>query len=154
MLNVKPMVKQPTAEVFRLNQWGLFPQNTSQTRQTRYPWKKILEICKGVASWSAETYFLTLTQSMFTLFYSGCFFDNISILAEMMFQDAWQGVAMKDPSSTHWLFGCTRSKWIQRSVCQFISSELQNFLHNQILPHYFLAGTFRSRRSSRKAPKM
>lgn len=36
-----------------------------------------------------ETYFLTLTQSMFTLFYSGCFFDNISILAEMMFQESF-----------------------------------------------------------------
>lgn len=26
---------------------------------------------------------------MFTLFYTGCFFDNISLLAEMMFAETW-----------------------------------------------------------------
>lgn len=37
-----------------------------------------------------EAYFFTLTQSMFTLFYTGCFFDNISLLAEMMFAETWR----------------------------------------------------------------
>mgnify|MGYP002803538670 FL=1 len=36
-----------------------------------------------------EAYFSTLTQSMFTLLYSGCFFDNISTLAEMMFSESF-----------------------------------------------------------------
>ncbi|CAK9078193.1 unnamed protein product [Durusdinium trenchii] len=34
-------------------------------------------------------YFQTLSQSMFTLFYSGCFFDGISMLAEMMFAESF-----------------------------------------------------------------
>ena len=34
----------------------------------------------------AEAYFSTLSQSMFTLFFTGCFFDGIPALAEMMFQ--------------------------------------------------------------------
>lgn len=36
-----------------------------------------------------SVYFQTLSQSMFTLFYSGCFFDGISMLAEMMFAESF-----------------------------------------------------------------
>ncbi|OLP97816.1 hypothetical protein AK812_SmicGene19805 [Symbiodinium microadriaticum] len=34
-----------------------------------------------------KAYFSTLSQSMFTLFFTGCFFDGIPALAEMMFQE-------------------------------------------------------------------